>query len=229
MATLAELEARLAALEALAAVEPLALVPPITIGSLADVPAPGSQIAANWAQEVSTAIVHRFPTKAAIDGWTSAPVGARAVQTDTGVEWRRIAGVWSQVTPWLGGVVGIAASAGQQTVASMTIPADPYIRMAFVSCFLKIDVFSGNLVFVSLAVAGTKVAEALIPKTTQLVGAGVNMDWNIALQGVTPLAAGAASVVTVTVSPDTSSGGVYHTLANNIYNRVDAVVTPRGF
>ena len=222
------LEERVAALEQQLAT-PLALVPPITIGELVDVPAPGSQLAAQWAQEISSRIVQRFPNKAAIDTWV-APAGARAVALDTGIEWRRIGGVWSQNTPWQGGVVGVASSGGQVIVASMNIPADPYTRMAFVSCFLKIDVFAANEVFVTLACDGTKVAEAKIPRTVNIVQAGgVNMDWNISLSGNTPLAVNRVIPVTVTVSPDTAAVGAYHTLANNIYNRVDALVTPKGF
>lgn len=74
MTTLEDLEARLAELEARAGigVEPLAANPPITIGELADVPAPGSAILSAWTQEVSNRIVHRFATKVLLDGWAAA-------------------------------------------------------------------------------------------------------------------------------------------------------------
>jgi len=84
--------------------------PPITIGELTNVPAPDSPLAAQWAQDVSSRIVQRFPNKAALVAW-AAPVGAHAVQADTGVMWRRISTGWTQVTPWTVQVGGVAVNA----------------------------------------------------------------------------------------------------------------------
>jgi hypothetical protein len=90
-----DLEARLAALEAyldpatIAALDQLkaaggrAAAPPVTIGELADVPAPGSPIASAWSQEVTNRIVHRFATTAAMNAWAAANGSIACVLTAT--------------------------------------------------------------------------------------------------------------------------------------------------
>jgi hypothetical protein len=100
--TLEALEARLAELEARAGigVAPLAANPPITVGSLANVPAPGSPISSPWAQDVSNRIFHRFAGKVALDAWTPAE-GARAYTVDQGRDWIRVAGGWQSINNYL--------------------------------------------------------------------------------------------------------------------------------
>jgi hypothetical protein len=94
-----DLEARLTALEARLALlggpglEPLAAAPPVTIGELVDVPAPGSPIASQWAQEVTNRAVHRFANNAARDAWAAAN-GSLAYTADRGRLWMRVAGAW---------------------------------------------------------------------------------------------------------------------------------------
>lgn len=92
------IEERLAALEALLgpAVTPLALTPPITVGSLTNVPSPGGQIAAQWAQDASSMVVHRFPNAATLTAWVAA-TGTLAVATDTTILYERVAGGWVQL------------------------------------------------------------------------------------------------------------------------------------
>lgn len=226
------IEDRLALLEARTGIAaPLAVVPPITIGSLTNVPVPGSQIAAQWAQDVSSIALHRFANLATIGGW-AAPNGAHAIAVDTGVEYRRIGGVWSQVTPWMGSNVGVALN-GQNpgTAATLNIPADLGVRTALVSCVLKIDCFPANKVTVQLRVDGLVQAESIIPATNIAPTGGLNVDVNIGMSAVMVLTAGAAHPVTVVVIPDagTTGSGIYHTLATIQHNRVDAVVTPRGY
>lgn len=86
----------------------MATNPPITIGELADVPAPGSGVKAQWHQEVTNRIQHRFATVAARDAaWPAATagVGALCVTLDTQTSWIVAAGpAWRELagptTPW---------------------------------------------------------------------------------------------------------------------------------
>ena len=225
-------EERLALLEARLAPAPQVVVPPITVGSLTNVPVPGGQIAAQWAQDVSSIALHRFASKASLDAW-AAPAGAYAVTSDTSTLWRRVGGAWSQVTPWGGNAVGIALN-GQNpgTASSLNIPADPGPRVANISCFLAIDVFAGNYVMVELRFNGFAAARAYIPVTNQLaVGGGQNMSWNISLQAqALAIPANTVTPVAVVVIPNagTTGSGIYHTTANYYENRLDCTVLPRG-
>jgi hypothetical protein len=156
MATLEELEARLAALEDRVGPAPRA-VPPITIGELTDVPAPGSPIASQWTQEVSGRIFHRFATAAARNAaFTTPPKGtASYLQTNNntegpefwdGVSWRK---AWNM--PW--GVLGSALKTGDQTgfgtsIAdisglSLTVPGVPAIRQLKISLFVNFVATTG--------------------------------------------------------------------------------------
>lgn len=94
---MATIEERLDELERVLDVAVRAVNPPITIGELNDVPAPGSQIAAQWAQEVSDRIIHRFATVAAMNSW-AAGAGSLAYATETQALYRRVGGGWVQVT-----------------------------------------------------------------------------------------------------------------------------------
>jgi len=126
--TLEQLEARLAELEARAGAVPLAAVPPITIGELADVPAPGSPIASAWAQEISNRVVQRFATKAALDTWAAAN-GSRAFTVDTGLLWTRVAGAWVPK-----GVMVAARTAADQALG----PDGAFITGTFSSIVLNV-------------------------------------------------------------------------------------------
>jgi len=127
MTTIDELEARLAELEARAGVgvEPLAANPPITIGELADVPAPGSAILSAWTQEVSRRCLHRFASVAARDAaYPAAGAGAGAIcyTSDTGTIWTVIGAAWVAAAPsarfgWSG------ARVGNQAIAHATLTA----------------------------------------------------------------------------------------------------------
>jgi hypothetical protein len=99
MATIHDLETRLAALEARLGPVPQA-VPPITVGELTTVPAPGAPIASQWANDVTRRAVHRFANVAARDSAypaASSGTGAVCVTTDTGTFWEVIAGAWVAV------------------------------------------------------------------------------------------------------------------------------------
>jgi len=234
---MATVEERLAALEARAGIAgPLAVVPPITIGSLANVPAPGSQIAAQWAQDASAKVVHPFATTAALKAW-AAPNGAFAVALDNYVLWRRIANVWSQFTPWTGSAVGIAVAGSvhdvPQPLATVNIPSDPGPRVVAVSSFLKFDLYSGRSLRISLTVDGGVVAEAVIPVTNPLTVNTENMGWNIAL-AASNVVVPAGRVIPVTMSTTALVTGAagdqgYHTFGVAEYNRVDATVFPKGY
>lgn len=139
---MATLDERVAALEARLGPAPLATVPPIQIGSLTNVPAPGSQLAAQWAQDASGLVVHRFSNRAALDSW-AAPVGALAVTVDDGVLYRRKGGQWSRLTPYLDAVVGVGLAglvANTWTnVATLSIPSDSAARVVDVQWHLRYD------------------------------------------------------------------------------------------
>jgi hypothetical protein len=232
MATITELEARIAALEA-AAITPLALVPPITIGELTDVPAPGSQIAANWAQEVSARIIHRFANKAAIDAWSTAPNGARAVQLDSHVEWRRVTGGWSRVTPWTQTQAGTATPAGAATgtftINTLAIPADLGPRSMVASCYVKVDRYTPNgTVAIRLLVNGGTVSQYDMAalKEQSPIGGGQTPDFASMVIAV-------PSIPTAAFNIDVQAIGTYinnewSVPANPAYNRVDVCVMPRG-
>lgn len=78
--------------------------PPITIGELADVPAPGAPVYSPWAQEISNRVIQRFATVAARDAaWPAATAGNGAVcvvlaADVTGGMWEVHGGAWWR--PW---------------------------------------------------------------------------------------------------------------------------------
>jgi hypothetical protein len=137
MASIDQLEARLAELEARAGigVEPLAANPPITIGELVDVPAPGSPIASAWSQEVSARIVHRFATTAARDAAYPAAAAAAGAMCETagGTLWLSSGSVWLPVGgaglriggQWSRNAVQAASSGSMTAVLFDTDVEDP--------------------------------------------------------------------------------------------------------
>jgi hypothetical protein len=143
MTTLDELEARLAELEARAGagVQPLAN-PPIQIGELTDVPAPGSPIASQWAQEASARIVHRFATAAARATAFPAPVRGTAsyLQTNTdtegpewfdGASWRK---PWNM--PW--GRIGHASRVADVNAIGTAIVDLPGLTVTFAALGFRV-------------------------------------------------------------------------------------------
>lgn len=71
-----------------------------TIGSLANVPNPGSPITSPWAQDVTRYARHQFTNAAALLAqWPSANNGSHAVLLDTFSHVERRAGVWVYVDP----------------------------------------------------------------------------------------------------------------------------------
>lgn len=229
------IEDRLALLEARTGlVTPLALVPPITIGELVDVPAPGSQIAAQWAQEVSARVIHRFANFAALNAW-AAPSGSFAVTLDTGVLWRRFGAAWGQQTPWQGTGTPAAVSApgaGGPTnaiVNTLVIPADPGLRVATVHQSMTFQRYAGNpQQIVQLLVNGTNYGQTIFPQSAQdPTGIGGTWPYHVAKTANIPLGANAAvTVQSVIVS---TASAIWNIEASPIYNRLDAVVTPRGY
>lgn len=112
--------------------------PPISIGELADVPAPGSPIASAWAQEVSKRAIHRFATKAALDGW-AAEVGSFAVVTSTGSLFQRGGGGWMlqnsalYSTQLLSGRIGtFGGGATAQALGGIVLPAVPNAQVLII-------------------------------------------------------------------------------------------------
>lgn len=121
MATIEQLEARLTELEQRLPPAPsLQANPPVTIGELADVPAPGSAIASAWAQEVTRRTMHRFATVAARDAaYPAAAAGPGALCVTTAApqrEWVVIGTAWVPLADWAtpAGYVAASALAGSQ-------------------------------------------------------------------------------------------------------------------
>lgn len=83
---------------------------PITVGELIDVPAPQSPINAQFLQEVANRIQHRYPNLAALNGWTTALIGTRAVTYDTGIVYQKIGAGWARQTPRFGSIPGFAGT-----------------------------------------------------------------------------------------------------------------------
>jgi len=161
-------EERLALLEAKLNPSPLALVPPITVGSLSNVPAPGSQLAAQWAQDASSMVVHRFASRASLDGW-AAPVGALGVTTDDGVLFRRRPTYWSRVSPpytasaFYPAVAAYPGGGVWSRVLSLTIPADPAPRLVDALWHVRGNFFEPYGNYVSLVIDGVNVAQSNVP------------------------------------------------------------------
>jgi hypothetical protein len=66
---------------------------PITVGELTDVPAAGSNVAANFHQEVANRVVQRFANFAALNAWAAGD-GSQGYTVDTRRVWLRVAGAW---------------------------------------------------------------------------------------------------------------------------------------
>lgn len=67
-----------------------------TIGSLANVPNPGSPVTSPWAQDATRLVRHVFANKAALDAavWPGLADGAQAYTLAEQLEWDRVGGVW---------------------------------------------------------------------------------------------------------------------------------------
>lgn len=70
--------------------------PPIIVGELTDVPAPGSEIDAQFHQEVAHRVVHRFASTTALNNWAAAN-GSLAFVTANGTHYQRVSGVWRAI------------------------------------------------------------------------------------------------------------------------------------
>lgn len=79
-----------------------------TIGELPNVPQPGAGVASQWAQDVTDRIQHRFANKGALDAWSTALVGTRAVTVDNGVDYQRAASGWARVSPQRFDAIGVS-------------------------------------------------------------------------------------------------------------------------
>jgi hypothetical protein len=217
----------------------MATVPPIQVGSLTDVPAPGSQISATFHQEVANRVVQRFTNKAALDAWT-AEAGTVAIALDTGILYRRMAAGWAQITPWVGSVPDGAhvnpSDVNGVNLMTVNVPADPGVRVANVSTSVLIEVtpapsgtspvdrFANLIVYID----GTAVASgrADVREVTNRLDAG---SWAGRFVTVTASAVLAVNRV-ISVSVYLAAGGPY--IARNpsgTTTRLDVLVVPKGF
>lgn len=200
MATTEELETRLAALETRLAPAPLAANPPITIGELTDVPAPGSAIASQWAQEVSARVLQRFANNAALQAW-AAPDGAQAIDLATARTYVRKGGAWiadglqaQGMLVWRQGALSSGAIGNVDTgivelTFGFTVPGNEN-RCVGIHCSLSVIKTGGSaadLVWARVRIPGPAV------NAQALVTLGINQFGTIAFSGVTNLAPGANS------------------------------------
>lgn len=230
---MATVEERLALLEARlgVGVEPRALTPPITIGEMTNVPAPGSQLAAQWAQDASSRVVQRFPTTAGLKAY-GAPVGSFAIALDTGVLWRRAPAGWAQQTPWSANLQGIATDVpGITTLVTVNVPADPGARLTHASCFLRIDRFgpapANNVYLVRDGVA--QVQTDFLPQIDTSGAAGTNIPVYASMVASWPTnPAGETVTMQLGANSNGTLTGGWKIYANYLYNRLDVVVMPKG-
>jgi len=210
MATIEQLAARLEALEARIGPAPQA-VPPVTIGELTDVPAPGSPIASQWAQEVSHRVIQRFANKAALDAW-AAGNGAMAITLDNGVLYKRVTGGWSRFTSISGAAVGIGGSpvAGMVTIATITIPSDPGSRAGVLSAHCMLGVGAGGGDFQLLLDGSIQVTWRLLANQQQVAALTAHVN------NITP---GVAHTVTTRCTQPVT------TYADGTFNQVGYSVT----
>ena len=164
MTDIAELtiEQRLAALEQRLAPSPLALVPPITVGSLGNVPAPGSQIAAQWAQDVTGLGVHRFATATARDavyppavagnGATCITLDTQTVWVSNGTTWQKlmnVGGLYYQMTmyhqPQGSNISFVAAMSNPQILVTINLPASPAGTLCDISANINVSQSAAGL------------------------------------------------------------------------------------
>ena len=222
-------EERLALLEArLAGPAPQAVVPPITIGSLTNVPVPGGQIAAQWAQDVTSIALHRFASKASLNAWAP-PNGALAVTMDNGLVFHRVTGAWAQYTPWSGSVPGIAWAAPtnvETSIAAINIPTDPGPRRASLHVALRVDILFNQVTYVRLYFDGGLQCEAVVD-TTGIANPGGFMIRHVALSaGDLSVPAGRAVGVGLTIRATNAFSS--QTYAGPVSSRLDVLVTPDG-
>jgi len=154
---LLSVEDRLARLEQrLGVVAPQVLVPPIQLGSLSNVPAPGSQIAAQWAQDVTGLGVHRFVNVAARDAAYSpaaAGNGASCITLDTqtvwvsnGTTWQRlmaVGGLYYQMTMYhvkqASNISFVSAMSTATHLLSVAMPASPAGTLVDISANISVQ------------------------------------------------------------------------------------------
>lgn len=197
--------------------------PPITIGELNNVPQPESAIRSPWAQAVSSRVVHRFPTLAAMIA-SNLPVQARAIVGS--VEFLRVAltgtnNGFTRVTAYDEGIVGALATLNPPTtaqVSQITIPPDGGPRIVDVSCHVLITgpgYAAGLFTQLALRVVNT-VPNTVIQQVTQdlLIGPNVTKDFfTTRLLAVAPAnTACHAEVRCISIGPGA---------APNVYNNPD--------
>lgn len=229
---MATLEERIQALEDRLAVTPAA-VPPMTIGELANVPVPGSAIAAQWAQDVSSRVVQRFPNGAAITAW-AAPVGTFAVTLDNGVLYRRVAAGWARYTPYSATQIGVpvaqgSAGAGTFTIATISIPADPGNRVLQISNILRVDKFqpAGNIAVQILADGAGLGQIDLSSEKDNSVIAGHAHVYYANMGGLFNTTPGVPTTVVLQVV-STAAAGEWFIPGAASMNRLDVLAVPRG-
>lgn len=109
-----------------------------TVGELTNVPAPGDPIRSQIINDLSSRVVQRFATSAALASqWGTAPNGAVAITLDTYTVWVRKAGTWQplSIPPTFATVslVGASIAASAVALGSLNVAAVAYPRRIVVS------------------------------------------------------------------------------------------------
>lgn len=141
--------------------------PPIRVGSLPDVPAPGSAIASHWAQAASAMVAHVFPTaadRAAL--WPNPPAGAVSTAMDrnyleryNGLTWVRVGGTLSfqpaYSAPAGAGSGGAIVPGGTGRVARWTMPRATTVRAHYAVLLGATGPYTGQLFLLSVSGGAT--------------------------------------------------------------------------
>jgi hypothetical protein len=187
------------------------------IGELTTVPQPGMPVASPWAQEVSHRVVHVFASKALLDAWTTAQLGTYA--DAAGIFYRKIAAGWARLTPLTMAVTGAGlTNSTAQTIAEMTIPADPGPRFATVSFHCLVNVGGSSSGDIQLRL------DAVSQQLWRLVAGNTIMVSLVA--AFLPLAAGVAHNLSADWAPAGGTTPTLTTFADPTFNSLRAAVHP---
>lgn len=214
-----------------AAVAPLVVNPPITIGELADVPAPGSYVASNWAQEVSNRVIHRFATVAAMNAWSAAN-GSMAYVTATTAYYQRWSGTWVIMAPpqteYFGAInngaaftIGTTPPYAAPSGLSISFVSRPYARAIYLTCQMGVVHSTGGTP--TYYVGAWDFTGFTSPGDLQFYGAKAPTGtFGSAVVGI--VGANAAASVTLRLGAD-----VAETVTLNSNTYLQALVAPGGF
>ena len=146
--------------------------PPIVIGAFANVPAPGSPIRSDWAQQATRAVIHVFASIAARDAWTGPPDGARCYVTANQRDYRRVGGVWESVPIVIAGQVTVTGDASGNASFNFARPFPAVPNPVMMSC---IDFANVGCIPFSVTASATGVGLRRPADNTPVTSVAVNV------------------------------------------------------